>query len=130
MDHYFLTLINGGGPLCTIQCLKAKCDEALSNFAFNFNLRRYTVGGAARRPRVLSLEGLRPLAVGGHWLPEMKALAGGVDDLQEPGAPAERLRWEQVLSYAPEVLILAPCVAWSPEQTLVGRCRLTLSKPR
>jgi hypothetical protein len=58
------------------------------------------------------------------WLPEMKALAGGVDDLQEPGAPAERLRWEQVLSYAPEVLILAPCVAWSPEQTLAELDRL------
>ena len=34
------------------------------------------VAGAERRPRVLSLEGLRPLAVGGHWLPEMKVLAG------------------------------------------------------
>jgi hypothetical protein len=44
MDHYFFTLINGGGPLCkySIQRLKAKCDEALSKFAFNFNLRRYT----------------------------------------------------------------------------------------
>ena len=41
MDHYFLTLINEGAPLCTIQRLKAKCDEALSNFAFNFKLRRY-----------------------------------------------------------------------------------------
>ena len=29
MDHYLLTLIYGGGPLCTIQRLKAKCDEAL-----------------------------------------------------------------------------------------------------
>ena len=76
------------------------------------------VAGAERRPRVLSLEGLRPLAVGGHWLPEMKVLAGGVDELQEPGAPAVSLRWEQVLTYAPEVLILAPCVSTSPEQTL------------
>ena len=42
MEHYFLTLIYGGGPLCIVQRLKAKCDEALSNFAFNFNLRRYT----------------------------------------------------------------------------------------
>jgi hypothetical protein len=42
MDHYFLSLINGGGPLCTIQRLKAKYHEALSNFGFNFNLRRYT----------------------------------------------------------------------------------------
>jgi hypothetical protein len=42
MDHYFLTLINGEGPLFTIQRLKEKCDETLSNFAFNFNLRRHT----------------------------------------------------------------------------------------
>jgi hypothetical protein len=42
MYQYFLTLINGGAPLCTSQRLKAKCDEALSNFASNFNLRRYS----------------------------------------------------------------------------------------
>jgi hypothetical protein len=44
MDHYFLTLINGGGPLCTIQRLKAKCDKSLTNFAVSFNLRRYNEG--------------------------------------------------------------------------------------
>jgi len=43
MDHVFLTLINGGGPLCTVQRLKAQCGEALSNFGFKFNLRRYTL---------------------------------------------------------------------------------------
>ena len=44
MHHHSLTLINGGGPLCTIQRSKAKCDEALSNFDVSFNLRRYTQG--------------------------------------------------------------------------------------
>ena len=44
MGHFFLTLINGGGPLRIIWCLKAKCDGALSNFAFSFILRRYTKG--------------------------------------------------------------------------------------
>ena len=63
----------------------------------------------ADRPRVLSLEGLKPLLTGGHWLPDMKALAGGCDDLHEPGCPAERLRWEQVLSYNPDVLLVLPC---------------------
>jgi len=29
MDHYSLTLMYGGGPLCTIQRLKATRDEAL-----------------------------------------------------------------------------------------------------
>ena len=82
------------------------------------------VAPASRKPRVLSLEGLRPFAVGGHWLPEMKQLAGGADELQEPGAPAVALRWEQVLSYAPEVLVLAPCVSGSPEETLAELERL------
>jgi len=48
------------------------------------------------RPKVLSLEGLSPLLAAGHWLPEMKMLAGARDELQEPGAAATRLRWEQV----------------------------------
>jgi hypothetical protein len=48
MDHDFLTLINGGGPLCTLQRLKANCDEPLSSFAFSFNLRRYSPGPCAR----------------------------------------------------------------------------------
>ena len=43
MDHYFLTLIIGGGPLCTIQRLKLKFDRLLSNLAFSFNLRRYSL---------------------------------------------------------------------------------------
>jgi len=41
MDHCFLTLIYGGGPICTIQRVKATCDEPLSTFAFKFNLRPY-----------------------------------------------------------------------------------------
>jgi hypothetical protein len=41
---HFLTVINGGTP-CTIPRLKGTYDEALSTFAFNFSLRRYTVVG-------------------------------------------------------------------------------------
>ena len=39
MDHYFLK--RWGRPPVHHSVLKAKCDEALSNSAFNFNLRRY-----------------------------------------------------------------------------------------
>jgi hypothetical protein len=42
MDHHFLTLEIRGGPLWTIQPLKATWYEALSNLCFKFNLRRYT----------------------------------------------------------------------------------------
>jgi len=47
MDHYLLTLIYGGGPLCTIPRLKATCDEALRNFAFQIQLAPLHHGAGA-----------------------------------------------------------------------------------
>jgi hypothetical protein len=48
MGQYSLTLINGGAPLCTIQRLKARCEEALSSFALSFNWRRYSAAAKMR----------------------------------------------------------------------------------
>ncbi len=61
------------------------------------------------RPRVLALEWLHPFFQGGHWVPEMIALAGGWPVLAEPGAKSVRLTWEQVREADPEVLIVMPC---------------------
>jgi hypothetical protein len=55
--------------------------------------------GAARAavPRVLSLEGLNPLALGGQWLPDVKLAAGCWDASgQQAGAQPERVTWSQV----------------------------------
>eukprot|EP00854_Cymbomonas_tetramitiformis_P004958 gene4958-6043_t len=62
------------------------------------------------RPRVLSLEGLDPLAVGGGWLPDVKLRAGAADALGDlPGAAARRPKWAEVVAAAPEVILLTPC---------------------
>jgi hypothetical protein len=48
-------------------------------------------------PRVLSLEGLNPLVLGGQWLPDVKAAAGAVDASgQQPGDHPARITWQQV----------------------------------
>lgn len=48
-------------------------------------------------PRVLSLEGLNPLVLGGQWLPDVKLAAGAVDASgQQPGDAPARITWEQV----------------------------------
>jgi hypothetical protein len=48
-------------------------------------------------PRVLSLEGLNPLVLGGQWLPDVKAAAGAVDASgQQPGEHPARITWQQV----------------------------------
>lgn len=64
---------------------------------------------ASYRPRVVSIEGTDPLVAGGHWIPELKLLAGGRDDLFSPGCPAERLNWATIRSYDPELLLITPC---------------------
>ena len=67
------------------------------------------LNSAESLPRVFSLEGIDPLAAGGHWIPEMRILAGGRDEMFAPGCPATRLAWEQVSAYDPEVLLLILC---------------------
>ena len=64
---------------------------------------------ARHRPRLVSFEGINPLVAGGHWIPELKILAGGRDDLFSPGCPAQRLAWTTIRDYDPEILVITPC---------------------
>lgn len=67
------------------------------------------VAQATSRPRLLSLEGIDPLVAGGHWIPELKILAGGRDELFQPGCAAQRLPWATIRDYDPDLLIITPC---------------------
>ncbi len=68
-------------------------------------------------PRVACLEWLTPPFNGGHWIPEMVALAGGIDNLGTPGAESRRMDWPQVIQADPEVIFVMPC-GYSLEQTV------------
>ena len=61
------------------------------------------------RPRVLFMEWLQPPWAGGHWIPEMVDYAGGVDGLGRLGKPSHRIRWDEVVEYQPEIVVLSPC---------------------
>ena len=63
----------------------------------------------ARRPPVLALEWLDPPFVGGHWVPEMIAIAGGEDVLGEPGVKSRTATWEQLREARAEIVIAMPC---------------------
>lgn len=64
---------------------------------------------AARKPRVLCLEWLDPYFVGGHWVPEMVAMAGGEDALGREAEVSFRVSAEQVGESRPDVIIVMPC---------------------
>jgi iron complex transport system substrate-binding protein len=61
------------------------------------------------RPRVLALEWLDPPFAGGHWVPEMIDLAGGLDAVARPGDPSARLTWDQVAAADPDLIVAMPC---------------------
>ena len=67
------------------------------------------VAGARSKPRVLHLEWADPVMCGGHWVPEMVELAGGVNCFGDKEAGSFRLDWSEIVASQPEVIILMPC---------------------
>jgi iron complex transport system substrate-binding protein len=61
------------------------------------------------RPRVFCMEWLDPPYTAGHWVPEMVELAGGRDDLSTPAGASRPIAWQDVVDYAPDVIVLMPC---------------------
>jgi iron complex transport system substrate-binding protein len=80
-----------------------------------------------RRPRVAALEWLDPLFAGGHWVPEMIALAGGRDVLGEPGQKSRTIAWDELEASRPEIVVSMPCgydTGRAAEETAFARDRL------
>jgi iron complex transport system substrate-binding protein len=63
----------------------------------------------SHKPRVLHLEWADPLMCGGHWVPEMVELAGGVNCFGDKETGSFQLNWPDIVASQPEVIILMPC---------------------
>lgn len=73
-------------------------------------LRAVARAVAGRSPvRVLTLEWIDPPFVGGHWVPDMVALAGGEDVLGRAGAPSREVDWDEVARASPDLVVAMPC---------------------
>jgi iron complex transport system substrate-binding protein len=69
------------------------------------------------RPRVLALEWLDPPFLGGHWIPEMIAIAGGEDIAGSPGQKSPQVEWEDLAGLNPALSVTMPC-GWYLEDSL------------
>jgi iron complex transport system substrate-binding protein len=87
---------------------------------------RDAVGDQPRR-RVLALEWLDPPFLGGHWVPEMIAAAGGEDVAGRPGQKSPQVEWGELAAIEADVVVAMPC-GWylddSRAQALAHRERL------
>jgi iron complex transport system substrate-binding protein len=88
----------------------AKADAVVAEIAD----RLEAVAEAARstntpRPRVVHIEWIAPLMVGGHWIPELVDWAGGEHALGARGGRTSPIAWDEVRAYDPEVIVVSPC---------------------
>jgi iron complex transport system substrate-binding protein len=79
------------------------------------------------RPRVLAIEWLDPIMIGGMWMPELIALAGGTPMVTGAGEHAPTLSLDALRALDPDVLLIKPC-GFRLERTLaeVGLLRTNL----
>ena len=60
-------------------------------------------------PKVACLEWSNPLMAAGNWIPELVQLAGGNSLFGEVGKHSPWLKWEELLTANPDVIIFMPC---------------------
>jgi len=68
-------------------------------------------------PKVLTIEWIDPIYVGGMWLPEMITIVGGQVCIAESGQPAPVVNREDLEKIEPDVVVIKPC-GYKLEQTL------------
>ena len=61
------------------------------------------------KPRVLAIEWIDPFFTAEHWVPEMIEFAGGENMISKSGEHSRRLKFEEISSIDPELIILMPC---------------------
>jgi iron complex transport system substrate-binding protein len=88
---------------------EAEADAVVSELAVRLDALAVALTEAARRPRTLVLEWLEPPFAPGHWVPEQVAFAGGDSSFGAAGEKSRPTTAEEIASYAPEVVVLAPC---------------------
>ncbi len=102
---------------------EARAAQLVGDLQFRIDRVRTVAAGIADRPTVFCMEWTDPPWVAGHWLPEMVALAGGLDPLGPAGQPSVRLPWQRVREAAPAVVVLMPC-GFDLARTLAERATL------
>lgn len=71
----------------------------------------------APRPKVFCMEWLDPVYASGHWVPELVKIAGGNDELARERGESVRVSWDDIVAWAPEVLLIMPC-GFNLQQTM------------
>ena len=67
------------------------------------------VAALQARPRVAVVEWIEPLMAAGNWMPELVALAGGVNLFGEARKHSPWMTWDALVAADPDVILVSPC---------------------
>ncbi len=83
----------------------------IARWELEHRLRMIAARGAKAdiKPRVVTVEWLDPIMIGGLWMPELIQLAGGATCGATAGEPAPTLAPEQLQALKPDVVLIKPC---------------------
>ena len=88
-------------------------EEAATSITTRLQERLDAVGEraaqATSKPKVLHLEWVDPLLCGGHWVPEMVELAGGINCFGDKETGSFRIEWPDIVASQPDVIVFMPC---------------------
>ncbi|MCS5657041.1 MAG: ABC transporter substrate-binding protein [Dehalococcoidia bacterium] len=88
-------------------------EEAATSITARLQERIDAVGERAAQatsnPKVLHLEWVDPLLCGGHWVPEMVELAGGINCFGDKETGSFRIEWPDIVASQPDVIVFMPC---------------------
>ena len=88
---------------------EAKAEEIVSRMQVRIDALSAKAALASHQPRVLHLEWVDPVMCGGHWVPEMVELAGGINCFGDKEMGSFPIEWEAVVESQPDVIVLMPC---------------------
>ena len=71
--------------------------------------RAHRARGDAPAPRVLTVEWIAPVMIGGTWMPELVLAAGGEPLVTAPGDHAPTLSRDQLAALRPDAVVVKPC---------------------
>lgn len=91
------------------QSLRRRCSEIRRRAEAAAQSSAPTGGAGDGRPRVLTIEWMDPVMVGGTWMPELVEIAGGLTLVTKPGDHAPTLDRDALAELRPDVVLVKPC---------------------
>lgn len=84
-------------------------DRLIASMKSRMEAVRLRTAAEKSRPRVMCIEWIEPMMLGGNWMPSLIEFAGGTCSLVRAGEKSIEVDHDAMLDFDPEVVVVMPC---------------------